>query len=53
MKQINRISFKEFIDKKNEYIRKIEQDRKNRIYAAKNNLPLPKLDFEVELWMLA
>jgi hypothetical protein len=53
MKKINETSFKEFIDKKNEYIRKIEQNRKDRIYAVKNNLPLPELDFEVELWMLS
>ena len=45
-------SFKRFIELKNEYTAKIEQNRKNRIKAFKNHELLPELDFEVEMWMV-
>jgi len=52
MKTNNTLSIKEFIKKKNEYIRLIEQNRKDRIKASRNNQPLPELGFEAELWMV-
>ena len=46
-------TFKKFIAWKENVIRQVEENRKARIRAARNNQPLPSLGFEVELWMLA
>ena len=45
-------SFNKFIKRKNELLRIIEKNRKDRIYAIRNNQPIPELGFEVELWMV-
>ena len=46
-------TFKKFIQERETRMQAIEQHRKDRIRAIRNNQPVPELGFEVELWMLA
>lgn len=46
-------SFKNFIKQKDEILRKIDANRRERIKAHRAGLPLPELGFEVDMWMVA
>lgn len=46
-------SYKQFVKQKESYQQKIEANRKARIAAHRQGLPLPELGFEAELWMVA
>jgi len=46
-------TFHDFIKRKNEILRLVEENRKVHIRAHRAGKPLPELPFEVELWMLS